>query len=305
MKKFLVRLLLFSLLLLAGILFVFFIADGKSDPYYLRFTSSRQSSMIIGTSRAAQGLQPSVFNDIIYKNTDRHFYNYSFSLIDSPFGPAYFESIQKKLDPDTKDGIFIIAVDPWAVSSTTKNPNDSAGFSETRTFMGKTKCVTLNPNIPYLLKSYNEPYINIVKKWKSYTDLFLHDDGWLEVNAPLDNMEKSLELKLAFYKKNYLPVYKFSTLRLQYLLKTINLLQKHGEVYLVRLPVHDRMFKMEDELMADFDDQISIIAKKQNAKYLNFRLFNNDYQYIDGHHLFKSSGKLVSALIANWIINNP
>lgn len=304
MKKFLIRFFLFSSILLSGILFVFFLADGKSDPYYLRFTTGRQSSLIIGTSRAAQGLQPTVFDEILYKNTGRHFFNYSFSLIESPFGPAYFKSIQRKLDPDTKDGIFIIAVDPWSVSSTAKNPNDSAGFSETKSFMGKTKYVNLNPNIPYLINSYDEPYVHILKKWKSSPALYLHKDGWLEVNTSLDSMAKSMELKMAFYRNNYLPVYKFSTLRLYYLSNTISFLQKHGRVYLVRLPVHQRMFDMEDELMPDFDDKISGLAKQTNVKYLNFKLLKNNYDFVDGHHLYKTSGKRVSAFVAEWVVQS-
>jgi hypothetical protein len=283
---------------------VFFIADGRSDPFYLRFTSQRQSSLIIGTSRAAQGLQPAVFNKIFYKNTGRQFYNYSFSLLDSPFGFAYYESIKKKLNPDTRDGIFVISVDPWSISSETKNPNDSADFAENKNFIGKTEYVNFDPNIPYLVQSYSEPYINILLKRKKKTALYLHEDGWLEVEVPMDStaVAKNLEVKLAFYRKNYLPLYKLSSVRLNYLTKTIDFLQQHGRVYLVRLPVHKSMFEIENELMPGFDVKIDSIAKIKNVPYLNFRELKNEYQYVDGHHLYKTSGKEISALIAGWIL---
>lgn len=303
MKKFVSQVFLFSALLIMSMLVVFFMANGRSDPYYLRFTSGSQSSLIIGTSRAAQGLQPSVFNQIIYKNTAHHFYNYSFSLIDSPFGPAYYKSIQKKLDPATSDGIFVIAVDPWSISSTTENPDDTVNFTENKTFVGTTDFVNLNPNLPYLIQSYSEAYINIIRKWKIVTAHYLHKDGWLELNVPNNSIAfaKSTATKLAFYRKIYLPEYKFSGVRLEYLNKTINLFQKHGKVYLVRLPVNQSMFEIEDELMPDFDDKIKNMASSLNIQYFNFRQLPNDYLYVDGNHLYKTSGKEVSAIIAEWI----
>ena len=91
-------------------------------------------------------------------------------------------------------------------------------------------------------------------------------------------------------------------MRLNYLTKTIDLLQQHGRVYLVRLPVHKNMFDIEDELMPDFDSKIDSIVKRENVPFFNFRQHKNEYQYVDGHHLYKTSGKEVSALIAGWIL---
>ncbi len=303
MKKFLIQVFLFSALLFAGMLSVFLLANGKSDAYYVRFTTPRQSSLIIGTSRAAQGLQPAVFDEIIYKNKTKHFFNYSFSLIDSPFGPAYYESIKRKLDPNTRDGIFIVAVDPWSISDTSADPNNGDNFVENNSFIAKTKYVNHHPNLFYLLKSYNEPYINIIRKWNTTTALNLHKDGWLQVDAPMDSIAVAERLadKIAFYRKNYLTAYKFSDLRFSYLVKTISYLQQHGKVYLVRLPVHESIFTIENELMPEFDDKISGIARQVNVPYLNFRLLENEYQYVDGNHLYKTSGRQVSAIVARWI----
>lgn len=288
---------------MASITAVFFIADGRSDSYYTRFTTSRQHSLIIGTSRAAQGLQPAVFNEVLYKDNTHHFFNYSFSLFDSPFGSAYLESIKRKLDPAVKDGIFIVAVDPWAISGPIENPNDSTGFTEKKSFMGKTTQVNTKPNFAYLIESYSEPYINIVRKHFSNNDLILHKDGWLEVVVSMDSaaVAQRLENKLKDYRTNYLPKYKFSSVRRDYLIKTISFLQSHGKVYLVRLPAQQQIFKMEDELMPGFDNTINEIALKQQVGYLNFKNMENNYQYVDGNHLYQRSGKQVSYIVANWI----
>jgi hypothetical protein len=306
MKKFLIHILLFTVFLLISILFVFFIANGKSDSYYVRFTTPRQHSLIIGTSRAAQGLQPAIFNEIIYKDKAHHFFNYSFSLFDSPYGYAYYESIKKKLDPKTTNGIFIITVDPWSLCSKTENPNDSANFMENNSFISKTQYVNLNPNIPYLVKSYSEPYISIIRKWKQPDGMYVHTDGWLEIDASMDSssVAKRLNDKIGDYRKNYLPFYKFSSVRLHYLSKIISFLKGHGKVYLVRLPVQQGMFDIEDELMPDFDEKVKSTAEKLNVQYLNFKKMINNYQYVDGGHLYKSSGKEVSYIIANWVMRN-
>lgn len=304
MKKFLIRVSLFVMLLAMSILTVFFMANGRSDSFYLRFTSKKQSSLIIGTSRAAQGLQPAVLNAIIYNESAKRFYNYSFSLLDSPFGPAYYESIQKKLDPNASDGIFIISVDPWSISGKTEAPDNTAGFDENKGFVGKTKYVNLDPNIPYLVSSYQEPYINIILKRNRKTPLFLHEDGWLEVNATEDSaaLVKSREEKLAYYRKNYLPAYRYSAARFKYFIKTIDLLKMHGTVYLVRLPVDKKMFDIEDELMPGFDSTMDNFARKKGVQFFNFRKLKNEYRYVDGHHLHQNSGKEVSAVIAGWIL---
>ena len=45
-------------------------ADGNLDPFYIRFTTPKQKNMILGTSRAAQGLQPSIFDNVLNKKRD-------------------------------------------------------------------------------------------------------------------------------------------------------------------------------------------------------------------------------------------
>ncbi|MBS1510057.1 MAG: hypothetical protein JST86_04405 [Bacteroidetes bacterium] len=307
MKPFLIKVSFFLLLVTAAMLFVFFIADGKSDAYYLRFTTPQQHSLIIGTSRAAQGLQPEVFDSIVYAHNEHHFFNYAFTITDSPFGEAYYESIQHKLAEGVRDGIFIVTVDPWSLSSNTTDPNDSVNFHENKGFMGKTKYVNLNPNIPYLVQSYGEPYVNIIRKWKSSTDLLLHKDGWLQVDVPMDSpsVAKRLQNKINDYRMNFLPNFHFSTVRFNYFQKTLSYLQQHGKVYLVRLPIHPEISKIEDELMPDFEEKVNAVAATLHIPYLDFRTMDNHYQYVDGNHLYQSSGKEVSETIAGWIKMHP
>jgi hypothetical protein len=301
MKRFLLTLAVF-LVPVALVFAMLFHVDGYTDPFYLRFTTPKQTSLVLGSSRAAQGILPEVINKILGR---KDIYNYAFTIAHSPYGPTYLESITKKLDEHSANGIFILTVDPWSVSSTGSLPNDSLDFIERRLALGTTKSVTSRPNFLYLFHSYDMPLADLFKKNEN-TGMFLHDDGWLEVTVPMDSISVAgrTNVKISDYRKNYLPKYKFSQTRWRYLLLTIQYLQQHGRVFLVRMPVHDSIFEMENQLMPDFSKKIAELGKITHTPFLDLTGENDRCEYVDGNHLYKVSGSAVSAEIANWIKNS-
>src|SRR5690606_37445520 len=115
--------------------------------------------------------------------------------------------------------------------------------------------------------------------------LFLHYDGWLEANIPMDH--KEVERRTENKKREYLELlnkYQFSEVRFRYLIKTIEYLKQFGKVYLVRLPVHPVIFEIEMHLMIDFDLKIHDAIQKSTS-YLDLTEYNFDYSYTDGNHL--------------------
>lgn len=271
-------------------------ADGYTDPFYVRFTTPAQKNLIIGTSRAAQGLQPTKFEKVL----GIKIYNYSFTVLHSPFGKVYFESILKKHNKKT-GGIFIVTVDPWSISSWSNNPNDLSNFRENNQSLANTSLVNLNPNFEYLFESFTGNYKDIITPPSK--NLFLHKNGWLEVNGiSMDSasVKKRILDKIKFYRTKNLPNTKFSKVRLNYLLKTVNYFKKYGKVYLVRLPINSSMMEIENELMPNFNFVIKNVIDQSDG-YLDLTIQNDKYLYTDGNHLYKSSGSEVSSLIANWI----
>jgi len=125
-------------------------------------------------------------------------------------------------------------------------------------------------NFKYLLKYFDESYYKILTK---NANAFLHNNGWLE----------------------------FSETRYQYLIKTINYLKKYGLVYLVRLPVHPDLMNLENQLMPEFNQNI-FTAVRSCTNYLDMSKENGDFQYTDGVHLTKKSGKEVSEILSRWLI---
>ncbi len=299
MKKFLVQTILFLTLLIISVYWVILQADGHADPFYLRFTTPRQSSLILGTSKAAQGIQPAVLNKILSRND---MYNFAFTIDHSAYGPTYLKAIKKKLSPHTNDGIFILSVDPWSISSTTKDPNDTSQFIESRLCLGNTPKVDSHPNFSYLYENFNGNFFNML--W-SNSPTYLHKDGWLEITVAMDSFSVHQRIKkgIKMYKDIHLKRYHFSNIRFTYLLKTIDFLKEHGAVYLVRLPVPSEMMKIETDLMPDFDNKMQEIVQKTSINYLDLTPSNSQLTFTDGNHLYKQSGEMVTRLIAQWILD--
>jgi hypothetical protein len=298
MKRLFFQLAIFVTLVIMFCVWVFSQADGYTDAYYLRFTTPEQSSMIIGVSKSAQGLQPNIFNEVLNRND---MYNYSFNAFISPFGKTYLESIKRKLDKKIQNGIFIITFDAWSLGSMTSDPNDSNNFREVNLCLNNS-FVSFNPNIPYLMNFYEGRFIDLLRQSQSV--VHLHEDGWLEVSVSMDSVSraKRLDNSVDHYNKIYTPYWKYSSLRFEYLKKTIQYLKKHGKVFLVRLPVHPRLLDLENKIIPDLDEKIYILSENENVNYLNFTNSINNYEYTDGIHLGKESGAKISREIASWIL---
>ncbi len=297
MKKFILLSIGFVLATLICFLAILSTANGRTDPFYIRFTTPPQENLIIGTSRAAQGVVPSVLKDKLGVDM----FNYSFTILQSPFGPTYLNSIKKKLKENTTNGTFIITVDPWSISSSYKDPNNVAFFKESELCLGNTHYVNMNPNFDYLINNMKGEYLSILTKRNH--EALLHEDGWLEVSPNMDAAvvaQKTNNL-IAKYQEHGLNNNKFSALRFEYLIKTIDFLKAHGQVYLVRLPVHPRMMEIEEQLMPDFNAKLNEISTLTEG-YYDLTYLNDSVLFTDGNHLYKESGKYVSAVLADWIL---
>lgn len=299
MKVFLIKIFLYLSIVLASFFGILASADGTSDDNYLKLSSSKQKSLVVGTSRAAQGVNPS----IVDKWCSSTLYNYAFNIGLSPYGPAYYESILKKLDTTQKNGLFIVCVDPWNISSVEKEVDNTTKFLENDRYLGSTENVNIRPNFGYLLNRFSGSfYTIIINRFRSSS--YLHDNGWLEISVNMDTSEikKRIQSKKIDYMKNSM-VFRFSKARLGYLEKTIRIFKQHGKVYLVRLPVDTAIMNIENKYMPDFNEKIAKIIYISDG-YLDFSPKNNDYRYTDGNHLYKASANKVSEEIGIWIKNH-
>lgn len=292
MKQFVRSILVFSLFVLAVILSVFCLIDemGWSDWAYKRFRTSGEKSLILGTSRAAQGILPSVIN----KSLDGMglylpIYNFSFTGTASPYGELYYKAVDKKIDKSSyKNGLFILSVDPWGLSI---NEEDKDVYREYNRCLAYVD-VYMKPNFQYMFK-----YISPLSNDKSMT---LHDDGWYELDIPMDSLE--LERRIDNKKKEYGNVtIEKSQYRLNWLAKTIQLLKSKGRVFLCRIPPSDYFVNLENRLWPDFDNDMNIVAKNNDVTYISLIHAHSLYRTIDGQHIYKEDGKIFTKELCDSI----
>ena len=254
--------------------------------------------MILGTSHSSFGLVPEVFE----KNAHRNVYNYSFTIADSPWGEDYYNSICKKLDTTRNDGLFILAVDPFSVSSKVTNIGEEIIPQKK---LSKISSVTASPNYEYIYKMNVKPWRYMLmllhlekKKFK------LHNDGWYEV---LRLYDKTTEKKWTTLKvKNYRSKYgnrKLSNHRMKYLKCTIQKLKKYGKVVLVRIPSSTDMYNFECEYMPMFDSLMNSLSKQYQIHYFNFAQESGKYRTFDGNHLIPEDARLFTQILCDSIGN--
>lgn len=284
MKHFIKKIIILFIAISCIYLSLGYLADGYSDPFYLRFTTPKQKSLIIGTSRAAQGIAPSILNDKLDKSKfNLPIYNYSFTIHDSPYGETYYKLIVKKIDQKNNNGIFILDINPWGLSSVRglKFPRES------KKHLSRLTYVSMNPNYDYLRSTYGSTMFDLIyKKINKDTTLLLREDGRLIVRIDMDSTEvlKRISSKAEVYKKTKA---KFSPYRLKWLKKTVNFLKNKGTVILVRIPVSEEFVELENKFMPNLD---SIIKKEfPDLKYLNYTGISNQFLYPDGNHLYHES----------------
>ena len=278
-------------------------ADGNTDDNYNHFVGPKPSDIILGDSRGVQALVPEVLNSKLKGHT---FNNFAFNIADSPYGKMYLKAIMRKIKPDTKNGIFILTVDPWSLS-VSKDIFQEKDFPEQQSFIANLQNLNSKPNYEYLLKNYNRSWFKIFEeresKGKSAT--YLHQDGWMEVsvNMSVDTLKIREKKKVKEYA-SHVKTQKLSEERFLALQKTILFLQTKGTVYLVRIPGSEKIMDLENSYFSTFNKRIKEISLKYKTPYFDFSPNYASYIYVDGNHMYKESGKVFTAQIADSIVNH-
>lgn len=317
MKKFIIKILIFVIFIIFINIVLVFQADGLTDVYYPKLSSAQQTSLILGASRANEGVVPRLLDSVMSGNGDKiSFYNFSFSNSDSPYGEVYLNAIKSKIKRDSQNGVFILSVHPWSISTYLDKEFKPIIDIEKKLTLGKVTQFSGSPNFNYFLNAYEFGWGNILLKKLEYNiSLFLNkknitnkgqtvevtEKGWLkrtyfQADLKTANYRMENKIKQLFDGKKF--YYKFSEKRKNSLEKTVDYLKKHGTVYLVRLPTNQKIRKLENRYMPNLDALMNSIATKHGVKYLQS---TNDYSYSDGNHLDQESAAKYSIQLAQQI----
>jgi hypothetical protein len=292
MRGFLIRIMLYGLAIALALFGVVLLADGTTDPYYLRLTTPRQAGLIVGTSRAAQGLIPHLMP--AGRSPD---YNFSFTGLHSPYGPTYLEAIGKKMDPQARDAHHIVAIEPWGLCADKADPNDSSLFPESALFLGTLPRMDVNPNICYFLQGGVERLWDVIAHRIEPDRMVVQADGWLQVDINRSPVEVQARLDDGMREnRSKARTLAYSAVREDYLHRTVQLLRSTGRVCLVRMPVSPPLRALEDSVVPDLGLRMRAIGAELGAPYLDLSAAEG-YTFTDGSHLNQASARRLSAVL--------
>ena len=285
MAKFIIKTVIAASVFLSLHLYAAHRMGGTADTAYLKLTAPQQQSLILGSSRAAQGIRP----DLLNKHLPTPIYNFAFTMAGSPYGPVYLDKIQQMVLADEHPGLFVVEVNPWVLGCRCEDPEDPSQFREHKGPLSGVSLTHDAPNYSYLVSKYDKPWGRALVTTRSR--LKVMPDGWLRVNVNMNDDQVAIRAKRKEVEyKSHLAGYQPSNLRLEYLKKTVAFLVQHGEVVLVRLPVPAAIAQYEAQLDGDFGEKMQAIAAKFGIEFLDYTESGDSYQYTDGNHLYRESG---------------
>jgi hypothetical protein len=294
MRHFLVKLALWAvpLVVVFATTMAYFAPRMQDEGYYGKLSAPRCPSLILGSSRAHQGLIPQVFSASAL-SFDRPIENFAFNADDSPYGAPYLRAIQQKLAESSTQGLFILDVNFMNLSDDSK---DVDGFIEKMHFF------TLRPNYEYLLRFYTAPYYTVIVRALRQGQARLHPDGWMEVDGTAD--KQLVESLLESYREQ-LSIVKLSPQRMAYLEQIILFLRAHGRVVLVRMPAGSRRRAMEDVQAPGLSSLLQSVARRTHCSYFDFWDASPEYRTRDESHLTKESAEQFSRALLAKIQSDP
>lgn len=296
--RFIFKISLFCLLLIGTYLFfVDKLSKGYVDQYYHKFTQE-SGSLILGLSRADQGIAPQILeeklSDLEY---DMPITNFAINLDHSAYGKLYLQGIKEKLNPQLKNGLFILTVSTGAFTTPLKMKDDAVFNMDKKGVIGKTTNLKHNPNYDYIINNYAQPLYNGVINLNSWSHHIAHDNGWNEFTlvSHLDTLKhddmqfwKTQTLKYLKKKNKLLEISKH---RIDGFIGTVEYLKTRGEVFVVRLPADADFIDFENSNWPTFNQKIDSIAKQHNVPFLNYTLQDTNYKTYDGSHMLSQSAK--------------
>ncbi|MCZ4409311.1 hypothetical protein O3Q51_10840 [Cryomorphaceae bacterium 1068] len=299
MKRFLIRIAIWGALLAVtfGIVIAYH-AGPRTDYFYNRFTQPKARNLILGSSRAAQGINPAELDE----EGSVEFFNYSFTNYNSPYGQCYFAAAKKKF-LEKNGAVTILEVNPFTLSNYRKNmKGDEEIFEECETAPSNMWMIDADPNFEYIIRNYSDDLRTLTGiKPRPYA-IYLHDDGWLEIEMPFDTayFKENTEDKVRNYNE-LVPKMKPSTERWKALNETVAYFKKYGEVFLVRVPVSPEMEEIEKNYYPSFDSDVMAFANGNSIEFLNYFDLNDSLYFTDGNHLHRESARRFSKILGEDI----
>jgi hypothetical protein len=297
--QFWMKLLIVSISILGMHAAVIPFADGGISVGLPKVSGEPCQNMIIGTSRVAQTLMPS----ILESELGVPFHNFAFDAGATPYCDAYFHAITKKLDRETKNGLFILSMDPFGFTAFRDSITGATIYPQEKASIGKQITFNGTKNIEYLIRDYHKGWGQMV--WTKYlypSNVVAQPDGWVDVVCPIDSItiNKRKQSRIRTKKKELKDAYISHEQKMAFR-QLVSWLQQRGKVYLVRLPVDPEYYAMEESWYPDFKNFADSIQMEFQIPYFNMQ---DEYSFVtfnDGHHINRKDAPWMTKKVAHSI----
>ncbi|MFD1613951.1 hypothetical protein [Gelatiniphilus marinus] len=309
--KFILKISLFCLLLMATYLFfVDKLSEGYVDQYYHKFTQE-SGSLILGLSRADQNIAPKVLeHELRALKFDMPITNFAINLDHSAYGQLYLQGIKDKLNPKLNNGLFILSVTPGAFTAPLKMDDEAIFNLDKKGVIGKTANLKQSPNYDYIINNYANPLYNGIINLNSWNHHIAHDNGWNEF-VLVSHSDTLKHDDMLFWKTQTIKYYRkknelleVSKYRINGFVDTIEYLKTKGHVFMVRLPADADFIEFENSNWPTFNQEFDSIAKHYQVPFLNYTLQNTNYKTYDGSHMLSQSAKAYTKQLSTDIKKN-
>ncbi len=243
------------------------------DNYYVKLKIEKTNSLIIGSSRASQGLNPNYLGVENLKN-------FAFTNMNSPYGEIYSKAIKRKYKGP--GGTIIFEVNPFVFAS-----NKNIFPREKDKTLDLFFAGTILENSAYIIQKSPKPlYRHLLQ---TSTRIKVHKNGWMEVLNTQDSVKrmKSTQKKIKSYE-TLAEEYVLDKYRVTEFEKLLNFCRKNNaNVLILRLPVASEIKELEDKNYPEFNNLMKDISHQFNCRYMDYS--DSNYEFNDGVHLTRES----------------
>ena len=247
----------------------------------------KYSFLVIGDSRAYRGISP---DDIENNLKGYKVKNLGFSS--GGFNHHVFELVDKYLDSSRQKNIVLICLTPFSLTRSAYEGKQleilkkKKGFENWKINNLTRKLSFFDPIIPSEIAASYFEYGYFHK---------YHDNGWVESKKLPINRDKALQLYSREFANN-----KFQNEYFNILLDEIRtLINEKVNVFLLRMPVYDKLKRLEDSISGFDEEYIKLKIEETNAKWITIQ--DSLYNTYDGSHLDMNSVRLLSSTISERI----
>jgi len=309
MTKLILKSVLFcSLLGGAYFLLVDRLSQGFVDMYYPKFTQEA-GSLIIGLSRADQGIDPQILEDRL-QGDGCAMPMVNFAANQNYFGEVYHRAIQEKLGPIKGQRVFIVSVSPGSFSAPKGFGDKGIRTLDGKMAIGKAGDFTSKPNYNYIMNCYGMGLYTALIDDRGWANLVSHENGWNELSLEAGSSTISRALMLDWKKQNLayydrqLHKSEIKAHRKEWFLKTLDHLKGEGTVYLIRMPVDTEILEFETQSWPGFTAYINSISHEKKIPYFDYTQGPGTFATYDGSHLHGESAKAFTELLARDIVEH-